>query len=123
MTALALKTFRAPRYPVAAVGTAASGGLNRILWLISFALIALLLVALQAGAAGTGGTALQAAYTSVNDMVNGYGKQLMTVIAFAMAMIGWFASNSSGVILKFIGFAVFAGVGLAAAVGLVGAVI
>lgn len=96
--------------------------IGRMAW-IGFAVLALLIVAFQVGAAGTGGTALQAAYTAVNDMVNGYGKALMTVIAFAMAMIGWFASNSSGVILKFIGFAIFAGVGLAAAIGLVGAVI
>lgn len=96
--------------------------IGRMAW-IGFALLALLIVAFQVGAAGTGGTALQSAYTAVNDMVNGYGKALMTVIAFALAMIGWFASNSTGVILKFIGFAIFAGVGLAAAIGLVGAVI
>lgn len=95
---------------------------GRLAW-IALMTLALLVIAFTAGAAGTGGTALQSAYTAVNDMVNGYGKQLMTVIAFGLAMIGWFASNSTGVILKFIGFAVFAGVGLAAAVGLVGAVI
>ena len=116
---LAITTLFSPRNP----GTPVRSGANRVLWILSFVVLALLMVALQAGAAGTGGTALQAAYNSVDAMVNGYGKQLMTVIAFAMAMIGWFASNSSGVILKFIGFAVFAGVGLAAAVGLVGALI
>lgn len=90
---------------------------------LNLMLISLLVVAFSAGAAGTGGTALQAAYTTFNDMVNGYGKQLLTSIAFALALIGWFASNSTGVILKFVGFAIFAGVGLTAAVGLVGAVI
>lgn len=105
---------------LAAPGAQPRGG--RLAWL-GFAVLALLIVAFQVGAAGTGGTALQSAYTAVNDMVNGYGKALMTVIAFALAMIGWFASNSTGVILKFIGFAIFAGVGLAAAIGLVGAVI
>lgn len=85
--------------------------------------LALLVVAFTALAAGTGGTALQAAYTAVNDMVGGYGKQLLTVIGFAVAAIGYMATNATGVVMKFIGFAIFLGVGLAAAVGLVGAVI
>jgi hypothetical protein len=85
--------------------------------------LALLVAAFTALAAGTGGTALQAAYTAVNDMVGGYGKQLLTVIGFAVAAIGYMATNATGVVMKFIGFAIFLGVGLAAAVGLVGAVI
>jgi hypothetical protein len=103
-------------------GLKAGPRVGRMAW-IGLAMLALLIVALQAGAAGTGGTALQSAFTAVNDMVNGYGKQLMTVIAFGLALITWFSTGASRVILGFIGFAVFAGVGLAAATGLVGAVI
>jgi hypothetical protein len=89
---------------------------------LAFAVL-LLMVAGFALAAGTGGSALQAAYTSVNDMIGGYGKQLLTVIGFAVAAIGYMATNATGVVMKFIGFAIFLGVGLAAAVGLVGATI
>jgi hypothetical protein len=91
--------------------------------MLLLALTGFLLIAFTAGAATNGGTALQAAYTSLNDMIGGYGKQLLTVVGFAVAAIGYMASNATSVIMKFIGFAVFLGVGLAAAVGLVGAVI
>jgi hypothetical protein len=104
---------------------AAPGATKRFGRFTGYALfaLALLVVAFTALAAGTGGTALQAAYTAVNDMVGGYGKQLLTVIGFAVAAIGYMATNATGVVMKFIGFAIFLGVGLAAAVGLVGAVI
>ncbi|MCW5632767.1 MAG: hypothetical protein KIT17_05460 [Rubrivivax sp.] len=108
--------------PPALTSTATSKEVGRFAGYALFAL-ALLGAAFAALAAGTGGTALQAAYTAVNDMVGGYGKQLLTVIGFAVAAIGYMATNATGVVMKFIGFAIFLGVGLAAAVGLVGAVI
>lgn len=95
---------------------------SALLWL-AMATLGLLMLAGMAMAAGTGGVALQAAYTAVDDMVNGYGKQLLTVMGFAVAAIGYMAANSTGVVMKFIGFAVFLSVGLAAAVGLVGALV
>ncbi len=85
--------------------------------------LALLALAFTAVAANNGGVALQAAYTTLNDMVNGFGKQLLTVIGFAVAAIGFIASNATSVIMKFVGYAIFLGVGLAGAVALVGAVI
>ena len=102
---------------------AAGPRLRSVVGYVLFALALTTLMAFAALAAGTGGTALQAAYTAVNDMVGGYGKQLLTVIGFAVAAIGYMATNATGVVMKFIGFAIFLGVGLAAAVGLVGAVI
>lgn len=93
-----------------------------LLWAFLGAL-ALMLVAFGAGAATNNGTALQSAYTALNDMVNGYGKQLLTVMGFGVAAIGYMAANATSIIMKFVGFAIFLGVGLAAAVTLVGAVI
>jgi hypothetical protein len=78
---------------------------------------------INAMAAGTGGTAIQAAYNAVNDMVNGYGKQLLMVIGFAVAAIGYMAANATSVVMKFIGFAIFLGVALPAGVGLAGATV
>jgi hypothetical protein len=92
------------------------------LWMCT--LIAVLFVySLTANAAGSGGTALQAAYTTVNDMIGGYGKQLLVTLGFIVASIGYLAANATSVIMKFIGYAIFLGVGLSAAVSLVGAVI
>ena len=85
--------------------------------------LALMFLAFTAIAANNGGVALQAAYNTLNDMVNGFGKQLLTVIGFAVAAIGFIASNATSVIMKFVGYAIFLGVGLAGAVALVGAVI
>lgn len=86
-------------------------------------LVALSLVAFGVGAAGTTGAALEGAYDALDDMVNGYGKQLLTVIGFAVAAIGFIASNATSVIMKFVGYAIFLGVGLAGATSLVGAVV
>lgn len=93
------------------------------LTLAFFGMLGLILIAFSAGAATTTGTALLTAYTALNDMINGYGKQLLTVIGFAVAAIGYIAANATSVIMKFVGYAIFLGVGLAAATTLVGAVI
>jgi len=85
--------------------------------------MALVVLAFQVGAATNTGTALQSAYSTLNDMVNGYGKQLLTVIGFGVAAIGFIASNATSVIMKFVGYAIFLGVGLAGAITLVGAVV
>lgn len=95
---------------------------SSFMWL-AFAALALVLMALNAGAATNTGTALQGAYTALDDMINGYGKQLLTVVGFAVAAIGFIAANATSVIMKFVGYAIFLGVGLAGAVTIVGAVI
>ena len=90
---------------------------------LSALVVALLVLTFDAGAAGVTGTALKDAYDALNAMVNGYGKQLLTVIGFAVAAIGFIASNATSVIMKFVGYAIFLGVGLAGATSLVGAVV
>lgn len=85
--------------------------------------LALMVMTFDVGAAGVTGTALKDAYDALNAMVNGYGKQLLTVIGFAVAAIGFIASNATSVIMKFVGYAIFLGVGLAGATSLVGAVV
>jgi hypothetical protein len=90
---------------------------------LSALVVALLVLTFDAGAAGITGTALKDAYDALNAMVNGYGKQLLTVIGFAVAAIGFIASNATSVIMKFVGYAIFLGVGLAGATSLVGAVV
>lgn len=97
--------------------------LNAPLMWAAFGAVALMLLALDAGAATNTGTALQAAYSALNDMINGYGKQLLTVLGFAVAAIGFIAANATSVIMKFVGYAIFLGVGLAGAITVVGAVI
>ena len=92
------------------------------MWM-AFAALALVLMALNAGAATNTGTALQGAYNTLNDMINGYGKQLLTVVGFGVAAIGFIAANATSVIMKFVGYAIFLGVGLAGAITVVGAVI
>lgn len=82
-----------------------------------------LLLAFDLQAATNKGTALQAAYTSLDDMANGYGKQILTLMGFIIAAIGYIATNASGVVMKFIGYAIFLGAALGAAITLVGAVI
>jgi type IV secretory pathway VirB2 component (pilin) len=84
---------------------------------------ALMLTIFAAHAANNNGAALQAAFTQLDDMVNGYGKQLLTVVGFAVALIGYMAANATSIVMKFVGFCIFAGVGLGAAVTVVGAVI
>ncbi len=78
---------------------------------------------LSAHAATNEGTALQAAYDSLNAMANGYGKQILTLMGFVIAAIGYIATNASGVVMKFIGYAIFLGAALGAAITLVGATI
>jgi len=95
----------------------------RVLTTAVFLLMAAMLFAFDAGAASNKGTALQAAYNSLDDMANGYGKQILTLMGFVIAAIGYIATNASGVVMKFIGYAIFLGAALSAAFTLVGAVI
>lgn len=85
--------------------------------------LALALAVLGAHAATNTGTALQAAYNQLNDMVNGYGKQLLTVCGFGVALIGYMAANATSIVMKFVGFCIFGGVGLGAAITVMGALV
>ncbi|MBQ0946397.1 hypothetical protein KAK07_23880 [Ideonella sp. 4Y16] len=98
-------------------------GSGRLVLTTGFVLLVALLFAFDATAASNKGTALQAAYNSLDDMANGYGKQILTLMGFVIAAIGYIATNASGVVMKFIGYAIFLGAALSAAVTLVGAVI
>lgn len=122
MTFAFARTSRA--LTVAAPQPAVPSFVRRHPWL-TINLIGLTLLAVIAGAiaAGTGGTALQGAYTLFNDMVNGYGKSLLLSIGFALTLIAWWATQATGVILKFVGWSIFAAVGLPAAIAMVGAVV
>lgn len=84
---------------------------------------AILLAAFGVDAATNDGTALQAAFETLDGMANGYGKQILTLMGFVMAAIGYIATNAAGVVMKFIGYAIFLGAALGAAITLVGAVI
>lgn len=95
---------------------------SMLMFAIVFAVTCLML-ALGAHAATNEGTALQGAYDSLNQMANGYGKQILTLMGFVIAAIGYIATNASGVVMKFIGYAIFLGAALGAAVTLVGATI
>jgi len=85
--------------------------------------VALMTAVLLAGAATNEGTALQAAFETLDEMANGYGKQILTLMGFVMAAIGYIAANAAGVVMKFIGYAIFLGAALGAAITLVGALI
>jgi hypothetical protein len=81
-------------------------------------------VAIKAASAATStGTALQPAFDALNDLTNGYGKQLLVLIGFVGAGLAMLASQAMGAIMKFIGFVVFLAVGFSAAITLSGALI
>ena len=84
---------------------------------------ALLLAVFGATAATNDGTALQEAFETLDGMANGYGKQILILMGFVMCGIAFIATNAAGVVMKFIGYAIFLGAGLGAAVTLVGAVV
>jgi len=88
---------------------------------IALALTFMLTCAVQAG--GTTGAALKPAFDMLNDIVAGYGTQLLVLVGFVAAAFAVMAVNATGAILKFIGFVIFLAVGLGAAIGLSGAVI
>jgi hypothetical protein len=73
--------------------------------------------------AGTTGTALQPAFDALNDLVGGYGKQLLVLVGFVAAAFAVMAANAASAVLKFIGYVIFLAVGLTAALTLSGAVI
>ena len=87
------------------------------------ALLAALLLSDVACAAGTTGTALQGAFTTLDDMANGYGKQLLVLVAFVGAAFALMAANAGGAIMKFIGVVIFLASALPAAITLSGATI
>ena len=74
-------------------------------------------------AATTTGVALKPAFDMLDELVGGYGKQLLVVIGFVAATFAVLAVNATGAILKFVGFVIFLAVGLGAAVTLSGACI
>lgn len=114
----AISNFRAPAFRMPAIN---------VNWtMLAFILIgALSLIAAMTGAqaAGTTGTALKPAFDALNDIVGGYGKQVLILVGFIACAFAVLASQATGAILKFIGFIIFLSVGLTAAVGLSGAVI
>lgn len=74
-------------------------------------------------AATATGTALKPAFDTLNDLTNGYGKQLLVLVGFVGAGLAMLAAQAMGAVMKFIGFIVFLAVGLGAAVTLSGALI
>ena len=108
MHALTLRQFSFPTRAVATV--------------VAAAFIALLIV-FGATAATATGTALKPAFDMLNDIVGGYGMQLLVLVGFVAAAFAVMAVNATGAILKFIGFVIFLAVGLGAALALSGAVI
>ena len=63
------------------------------------------------------------AFDLLNDIVGGYGKQLLVLVGFIAAAFALLAVNATSAILKFIGFVIFLAVALGAAVSLSGAII
>jgi curli biogenesis system outer membrane secretion channel CsgG len=96
---------------------------KRAAMFVLFAVAVALLAMFNVTAATTEGTALQGAYTTLDDLANGYGKQILTLMGFVIAAVGYFGANSSSAVFKFIGYAIFLGAALGAATTLVGAVV
>ncbi|KGM38737.1 hypothetical protein JY96_21465 [Aquabacterium sp. NJ1] len=91
---------------------------------ITFVVMLVLAALMSLGhAAGTTGTALKPAFDLLNDITNGYGKQLLVLIGFVAAGLAMLAAQAMGAVMKFIGFIVFLAAGLGAAVTLSGALI
>jgi acyl-CoA hydrolase len=104
-------TLRHSSFPSRAVSTA-----------VAAAFIAFL-TAFGAYAATATGAALKPAFDMLQDIVGGYGMQLLVLVGFVAAAFAVMAVNATGAILKFIGFVIFLAVGLGAALALSGAVI
>lgn len=103
-----------------------SPGASPINWsAVALALIAVLalMTAFGANAAGTTGAALKPAFDAINDIANGYGKQLLVLVGFVAAAFAVLAANAASAILKFIGYIIFLAVGLTAALALSGALV
>lgn len=116
----ALSILRSP------MGAQRSPGAAPINWTaVAFALIAVLalMAAFSADAAGVTGIALKPAFDAINDIANGYGKQLLVLVGFVAAAFAVLAANAASAIMKFIGYIIFLAVGLTAALALSGAVI
>jgi len=92
---------------------------------LAFVLIAVLscLAVFSVQAAGVTGVALKPAFDAINDIANGYGKQLLVLVGFVAAAFAVLAANAASAIMKFIGYIIFLAVGLTAALALSGAVI
>jgi hypothetical protein len=91
-------------------------------WHLAFASV-LLLTMFCAGAATDDGIALQEAFDTLDEMVNGFGKQILTLVGFALAAIMFMNVNAAGVIMKFVGFGIFLGAGYGAIVTMAGALV
>lgn len=112
LTAFAHRNLRAAQARLPAIGLAAVP-----------ALATLLAITATRAADLTKGVALQAAYNTIDDMMLGYGKGLLVLIAFVAAGFSLMAANATSGVLKFIGFIVFLSVGFGAALALSGALV
>lgn len=90
---------------------------------LAIAVLTVLAAMSGANAAGVTGLALKPAFDVLNDIVGGYGKQLLVLVGFIAACFGIVSTQATGAILKFIGYTIFLGVALGAALALSGAVI
>jgi hypothetical protein len=106
-----------------AIGSFGQSDRGRTLALAVTATLLALLLTASVYAAGTTGTALKPAFDLLNDIVGGYGKQLLVLVGFIAAAFALLAVNATSAILKFIGFVIFLAVALGAAVSLSGAII
>lgn len=96
---------------------------NRMSLIALFAVALALFAPMAAQAATNTGTALLPAFTALNDMVGGYGKQLMVLVGFFLGAIGIMLAQAASALMKFVGYTIFLGTGLAAAMTVSGAVI
>lgn len=100
--------------------------LRRLDWrACAVALLALMSMLIIEGAvaATTTGAALKPAFDTLNDIANGYGKQLLVLVGFVSAAFALLAVNAAAGILRFIGYVIFLAVALGAGLTLSGALI
>jgi hypothetical protein len=96
---------------------------NRFNFIALLAVVLAMFAPMAAHAASNTGTELQAAFTSLNGMVGGYGKQIMVLVGFFLGAIGIMLAQAASALMKFVGYAIFLGTGLTAAMTVSGAVI
>lgn len=92
-----------------------------LLAMLAFALALMAPMAVQA--AGTTGTELLPAFNTLNNMVGGYGKQIMVIVGFFLGAIGIMVAQAASALMKFVGYAIFLGTGLTAAITVSGSMI
>ncbi len=93
------------------------------IWQYVYGLMVLMMSNVAMAADTTKGTVLKTTYDTLNDLIGGYGKQLIMVIAFTGALITLATLKGMQAVVSFVGVAVFASVGLAVATGIAGALI